>query len=307
MTSKLELRGILPAMITPFTADGASVNTEALADHTRHLIDAGAGGLIPGGSTGEFASLSKAERQQVHTTVIAAAEGRVPVVPQTGALTVQDAIELSVHAEKAGAAGVMVAPPFYDPLSFAELHAYFSEVAGAISIPVMLYHIPSVTGQELTPAQIGELADIPGVASIKDSSGDASALTELLQVYSDRLQVCNGWDTLTFFGLASGAKASVWGAANIFPELAVELFDAVAGKGDLEAGRAVWSRIYPVIKFLEAESYTARVKAGSQLVGVQAGPARSPYLPLTPEAVATLADLLRKAGVTLREPAGIAG
>jgi len=307
MTSKLELRGILPAMITPFTADGASVNTEALADHTRNLIDAGVGGLIPGGSTGEFASLSKAERQQVHTTVIAAAEGRVPVVPQTGALTVQDAIELSVHAEKAGAAGVMVAPPFYDPLSFAELHAYFAEVAGAISIPVMLYHIPSVTGQELTPAQIGELADIPGVASIKDSSGDASALTELLQVYGDRLQVCNGWDTLTFFGLASGAKASVWGAANIFPELAVELFDAVAGKGDLKAGRAVWSRIYPVIKFLEAESYTARVKAGSQLVGVQAGPPRSPYLPLTPDAVATLADLLQNAGLTLREPAAIAG
>src|SRR5262245_16211487 len=307
MANTLELRGILPAMITPFTADGAAVNTQALADHTRHLIDAGVGGLIPGGSTGEFTALSKAERQQVHTTVIEAAAGRVPVVPQTGALTVQEAIELSTHAEQAGAAGVMVAPPFYDPLSFAELHAYFAEVAGAISIPVMLYHIPGVTGQQLTPAQIGELAQIPGVASIKDSSGDASALTELLQVYGDRLQVCNGWDTLTFFGLASGAKASVWGAANIFPELAVELFNAVADKGDLEAGRAVWSRIYPVIKFLEAESYTARVKAGSELVGVQAGPPRSPYLPLTPEAVATLADLLQKAGLTLREPAAIAG
>src|SRR5215475_11567334 len=175
MANTLELRGILPAMITPFTADGAAVNTQALADHTRHLIDAGVGGLMPGGSTGEFTALSKAERQQVHATVIEAAGDRVPVVPQTGALTVQEAIELSVHAEKAGAAGVMVAPPFYDPLSLAELHAYFAAVAGSISIPVMLYHIPSVTGQQMTTDQIGELAQIPGVASIKDSSGDASA------------------------------------------------------------------------------------------------------------------------------------
>jgi len=112
MGDKLELHGIPPAMITPFTADGAQVDSDALADHTRNLIDAGVGGLIPGGSTGEFVALSRAERELVHSTVIAAAEGRVPVVPQTGALTVQEAIALSVHAEKAGAAGVMVAPPF---------------------------------------------------------------------------------------------------------------------------------------------------------------------------------------------------
>src|SRR5262249_10192151 len=140
-----------------------------------------------------------------------------------------------------------------------------------------------------------------------------SALTELLQVYGDRLQVCNGWDTLTFFGLAAGAKASVWGAANIFPELAVELFNAVATKGDLEAGRAIWSRIYPIVRFLEAESYTARVKAGAQLVGVPAGPARappapapSPYLPLPPDPLPTLTNLLQKAGLPLRDPATLA-
>jgi 4-hydroxy-tetrahydrodipicolinate synthase len=306
MATKLALRGILPAMITPFSPDGA-VNTEALTSHTRRLIDAGVGGLIPGGSTGEFSSLSHAERELVHSTVISAAEGRVPVVPQTGAMTAREAIELSTHAEKLGAAGVMVAPPYYDPLSFAELHAYYSAVAGAISIPVMLYHIPSVTGQQLTPAQIGELAEIPGVASIKDSSGNASELTELLQVYGDRLQICNGWDTLTFFGLASGAKASVWGAANIFPELAVELFDAVAEKGDLDAGRAVWSRLYPIVAFLEAESYAARVKAASQLVGIPAGPPRLPLLPAGEADVATLRGLLQCAGLTLREPVDVAG
>lgn len=305
MTKTLELRGILPAMLTPFTEDGTSINTEALVEQTNRFIEAGVGGLIPGGSTGEFAALSHDERKLLHSTVIDAAAGRLPVIPQTGALTAREAVQLSQHAEEAGAAGVMVAPPFYDPLSFRELHAYFTEVAASIDIPVMLYHIPSVTGQELTPDQIGELALIPGVGSIKDSGGDAGALTAVQESYGDRLQVCNGWDILTYFGLSYGLKASVWGAANIFPELAVELFETLAVKGDLEAGRALWSRIVPVLALLDAESYTARVKAASALVGVNTGPVRSPFLQPDNEALAELADALKKLGLPVRELATV--
>jgi dihydrodipicolinate synthase/N-acetylneuraminate lyase len=214
-------------------------------------------------------------------------------------MTAQEAIELSVHAEQAGATGVMVAPPYYDALSFEALKAFYADVAGAVSIPVMLYNIPSATGQHLTPSQIGELADeIPGVRSIKDSSGDASTLTELLERYGDRLQVCNGWDTLTFFGLAAGAEASVWGAANIFPELAVELFTALSERGDLAAGRRIWSRLYPLVAFLEAESYTSRVKAACRLRGLSVGPVRRPFLEPTDDELKTLDELLGQAGLT---------
>lgn len=305
MSEKLELRGILPALLTPFTADGSAINTEALVAQTNRLIEAGVGGLIPGGSTGEFASLSHDERKLLHTTVIEAAAGRVPVIPQTGALTTAEAVILSQHAEQAGAAAVMVAPPFYDPLSFRELHAYWSTVAASISIPVMLYHIPSVTGQHLTPEQIGELADIPGVESIKDSGGDATALTQVQEGYGDRLQVCNGWDFLTFFGLASGLKAAVWGAVNIFPELAVELFDTVAVRGDLEAGRALWTRIVPLIELLDAESYTARVKAASELVGLETGPVRAPFLAPEDDVLTAIAAELRALGLPVRELARV--
>jgi 4-hydroxy-tetrahydrodipicolinate synthase len=300
MSTNADLRGILPAVITPFTADGA-VDTVALTRHTRYLIDAGVGGLIPGGSTGEFASLSNSERKLVHATVVEAANRDVPVVAQTGALTPAEAIDLSQHAEQIGADGVMVAPPFYDPLTFAEIKAYYADVASAISLPVMVYHIPSATGQQLTPAQIGELAEIPGVSSIKDSSGDAPALIETLEVYGDRLQVCNGSDTLTVFALAAGARASIWGAANIFPELAVELYDAIAVRGDLSAARKTWSRIYPVVAFLEADNYTPRVKAACELVGVPAGPPRRPFLPVSGDDLATLKSLLDRAGLITRK------
>jgi dihydrodipicolinate synthase/N-acetylneuraminate lyase len=284
-------------MVTPFTEGGASVDTARLASHTKYLIDAGVGGLIPGGSTAEFTSLTDGERELVHATVVEAAEGRVPVVPQTGAMTAREAIKLSVHAEKAGAAGVMVAPPYYDALTFDEIKEYYAEVAGAISIPVMLYHIPSVTGQHLTTAQLGELAEIPGISAIKDSSGNMTTLSELLEGYGDRLQVCNGADTLTFFGLAAGLKACVWGAANIFPDLAVELYQAVAENGDLARGRAIWSRILPLLSFLEEQAYVGRVKAACNLAGVQVGDPRPPLRPQDGHELATLGALLRRAGI----------
>jgi 4-hydroxy-tetrahydrodipicolinate synthase len=307
-TTAVELRGILPAVLTPFTDDGMTVDTEALAANVDRLLEAGCGGLIPGGSTGEFTSLSRSERELLHATVVEAARGRAPVYPQTGAMTAREAIELSVHAEKVGATGVMVVPPYYDRLPFAALKRFYADVAGAISIPVMVYNIPSATGQYMTPAQIAELADdIPGVSSVKDSTGDASALTELLERYGDRLQVCNGWDSLTFFGLAAGAKASVWGAANIFPDLAVELFTAISERRDVAAGRRIWSRLYPLVAFLEAESYPARVKAACRLLGHSVGPVRPPLLDVDDDELKTLNELLSQVDLSAREPITSAG
>ncbi|CCH76963.1 Dihydrodipicolinate synthetase family protein [Nostocoides japonicum T1-X7] len=305
MTTTLELRGILPAMLTPFTEDGSAIDTTALAALTNRLVDAGVGGLIPGGSTGEFAALSHDERRLLHETVVEAAAGRVPVIAQTGALTAGEAVALSRHAEQVGAAGVMVVPPFYDGLSFRELKAYFTAVAESIDIPVMIYHIPGVTGQQLTPDEIGELASIPGVASIKDSGGDAGALTAVQERYGDRLQVCNGWDILTYFGLSYGLKASVWGAANIFPELAVELFETISVKGDLDAARSLWSRLVPVVNWLDEESYTARVKAATRLLGVQVGPVRSPFQEPTDEALAEVRPLLAELGLPVEGLASV--
>lgn len=298
MSNRVELRGILPAMVTPLTEDGTAIDLEALRALTERLISAGCGGLIPGGSTGEFTSLSTDERETLHSTVIETASGRVPVVPHTGAMTTAEAIRLSQSAEKAGATGVMVVPPYYDVPTFQEAKAYYEAVASSVGIPVMIYHIPGCTGLHLTPDQIAELAEIPGVDSIKDSGGDASALTELIEKYSDRLQVCNGWDSLTFYGLAAGAKAAVWGAANIFPELAVELYEAIATRGDLEAGRRVWSKLYPLVDFLESDQYAARVKAGCRLLGYKVGPNRLPQLPISDEDTTTLSHLLAEAGLS---------
>ena len=149
--------GVLPALITPFTEDGDAIDTDALAAIVERLIGAGVGGLVPGGSTGEFTTLTHAERRQLVEVTVEAAAGRVPVVAGTGALSTRETVELSVHAEQAGAAAVMIVPPFYDALSWRELLAHYTAVADAIAIPIMYYNLPARPGVTLTAEQLREL------------------------------------------------------------------------------------------------------------------------------------------------------
>lgn len=294
---KIQFEGILPAMVTPMLADG-SVDEAGLARLTNRLIAAGNGGLIPNGSTGEFQTLSNAERRRVTEVVVEAAAGRVPVAPHTGALSTREAIELSQHAQQVGASAVMVVPPFYEPLPWDMLVAHYTAVAAAIDIPIIFYHLPVATGGKLTPEQMAELASIDGVDWVKDSSADAVALTELIRRYSDRIGVMNGWDSLTFYGLIAGTPASVWGAANVIPELCVELFDAAARRRDLDAASRVWERIWPICNFLEnAGSYVAAVKAGCDIIGESVGEPRAPLLSLDSAAKAKLRSILEASGV----------
>src|SRR5215212_12054869 len=204
-------QGVLPALITPFTDDGNAIDADALTAIVDRLVGAGVGGLVPGGSTGEFTTLTHAERRQLVEGTVEAAAGRVPIVAGTGALSTRETVELSVHAEQAGAAAVMIVPPFYDALSWRELRAHYTTVADAISIPIMYYNLPSASGVTLTAEQLRELP----IACLKDTGGDATAAAELIQ--TDGPTLLNGWDTHSFIALASGVRAVVWGTASIIP------------------------------------------------------------------------------------------
>ncbi|MEU1663012.1 dihydrodipicolinate synthase family protein [Streptomyces sparsogenes] len=292
-----QFTGILAAVVTPLTADGSAVDAAGVRRQADHIIGGGIHGLVPGGSTGEFTTLTLDERKRLTELYVQAADGRVPVVAGTGALSTADTVELSVHAQKAGAAAVMVVPPFYDAPTFEELKAYFAAVAEATDIPVMYYNIPSATGVHLTPGQLAELARETSVSSYKDTGGDFAWFSAVQQGHTDDITALNGWDTLTFAALASGAKAGVWGTASVVPRLCADLYEAVAVRGDLAAGRELWAKIFPICRFLESHNYACGIKTGLELVGVGAGPTRRPVLPLAPEYRAEFARLLRAAGV----------
>src|SRR5262245_27523283 len=277
--------GVLPALMTAFTEDGRVIDACALAANVERLIGAGVGGLVPGGSTGEFPTLANDERRQLVEVAVAAAAGRVPVVAGTAALSTRETVELSVHAEQVGAAAVMIVPPFYDPPSWRELLAHYDAVADAIDIPIMYYNLPGASGVRLTAEQLRELP----VTCLKDTGGDAVLATELIQ--TDGPTLLNGWDTLTFAALAAGVRAVVWGTASIIPEQCVELHRLLIDDIDLPAARELWSRLWPLCQFLEAQSYSAAVKAACHLVGDTTGPVRAPLLPLDEDATRELAVL----------------
>ena len=294
-----DFHGVLPALITPFTENGADVDADALAAIVDRLVSAGVGGLVPGGSTGEFTTLTNPERREVIEVTVEAAAGRVPVVAGTGALSTRDTIELSVHAERAGASAVMVVPPFYEALGWRELLAHYTAVAQSISIPIMYYDLPSASGVALDPHQLRELRRVARVTSLKDTGGDAVAATALIQAGKDGPTLLNGWDTLTFAALAAGVRAVVWGTASIVPEQCVALHRLLIDDIDLPAARDLWARLWPLCHFLESHSYSAAVKTACALVGDITGPVRAPLLALDDDATAELGGLLERAKASL--------
>ncbi len=296
MTDSAPLAGVLVALVTPFTPDGSEIDETNLKAQVDRLIGAGVHGLVPGGSTGEFTALTLAERKQLTEACVKAADGRVPVIAGTGALSTAEAVDLSSHAAQVGAAALMVVPPFYDAPSLDEVKAHLAAITQASGLPVVYYNIPAASGVSLTAAEIASLAEVEGVRYLKDTSGDAVSLGELLVKHADTITAFNGWDTLTFFGLVSGAKGTVWGAANVIPELSMQLWDAVAVRGDLDEARELWAKIWPICSFLESYNYAAAVKTGLELIGHPAGPVRAPFSLLGEDARARLLELLTAAG-----------
>jgi 4-hydroxy-tetrahydrodipicolinate synthase len=288
-----EFRGVFSALATPFDADGR-VDVGALRHAVGHQINQGIAGIVPCGSTGEFASLSGDERRLIVDEVLAEVDGRLPVIPQTGATTTAQAIALSRHAADAGAAAVLCVPPYYTPLTRRELLDYYVDIVAAVDLPVGFYNIPSSSKVVLTAGEIVELAQHAGISFVKDSGADVETLTELLQNHADSVTTFNGWDSLSLYAFLVGGRASIWGAATFMPALCVRLLEAAESGRHDEAG-ALWARIRPLIDFCGREGYIAAVKVAAGRLGVPMGEPRRPLAPLSAEASRRLAALLAEA------------
>ena len=292
------LSGILVAVITPFTDDGKAIHKDRLKSHINHLFDAGCHGIVAGGSTGEFTALTLDERKTLTELCVEYAAGRGPVVAGTGATSTKDCVELSQHAAKAGATALMVVPPFYDPVNYEQLQELMTEIHDVSNLDIVYYNIPSASGLTLSPQEIAGLSK-SGVKYLKDTSGNATAFTDLVFTWSSQITAFNGWDTLTFYSLAAGCKGAVWGASNIIPELSAQLWECVSVKGDLKNGRELWAKIYPICAFLESHNYSSAVKTGMELLGHPTGGLRRPFRLLAGEPRRELAKLLKNAGLSV--------
>ena len=288
MTSQLS--GVLTALATPFTSDG-QIDENTLRRLVDRSIDGGVDGVVACGSTGEFAAMSGAERRLVVETVIDQTAGRVPVVAQTGAISTAEAIELSRHAEAAGASVLMVVAPYYEPLTLEETLQYLRTVASAVDIPIMLYNLPSATGVNLSPATVGQLArEIDNIRYIKDTSADMAQAGQLIHHYGDVISTFVGWDTLLLAALTEGAAGFMAGTANVMAAQLVSIHRALVAC-ELDRARREWARIYPLMDAITSAPFIAAVKTALNAVGFPVGSPRKPLLDLDPDTAATISSL----------------
>jgi len=278
-----QLRGVLTALTTPFDAE-ENIDYDALGRVVDRSVDGGVDGLVVGGSTAEFATMTGEERQTMLEFVIERTAGRVPIVAQTGATSTREAIRHSQAAQAAGADVLMIVTPYYEPLTLAETIDYIKTVAAAVDIDVMLYNIPAATGVNLDPGTVRQLAeDVANIRFIKDSSANWEQALQLIHHHSDVISTFIGWDSYIYSGLVEGAAGMVAGAANVLPSEIVSVSTKIAD-GDLHGAREEWQRLYPVIDAMISEPFIQAVKTGLELRGVPVGSPRRPLADTDPDA-----------------------
>lgn len=289
-----QLRGVFPALVTPMTA-GREVDRPTLAALVNSLIeDGGVHGVIPLGSTGEYYALSAEERREVLETTLEAAGGRVPVLAGANAGATRDVVAYSRQAEQMGAAGVLLAAPYYSLPGPDELFEHFRAVSDSIGIPIMLYNYPGRTGVDMTPDLIRRLAELEQVRYVKESSGDVSRVGEVIRRCGERITVFCGCDTAALESFVLGATGWVGGVVNVLPKQHVELFDLAVEKQDFLAARDLYYQMLPTLALMEGGGkYTQFVKAGCQVTGRPVGPPREPLLPAESEEVQQIEQALR--------------
>jgi 4-hydroxy-tetrahydrodipicolinate synthase len=290
-----EVGGILTALTTPFDESG-KIDESLLKTVVDRSLDAGVDALVAGGGTGEFATLSDDERLRLFDVVIEHTAGRAPVVAQTGAMTTSKAIQLSRAAERSGADVLMLALPYYEPLTIEEITRYVTDVASAVNIPIMLYNNPFTTGVNLGAETIATFGrDVPNIKYVKDSSKDWEQALRLIHHHRDDIGLIMGWDSYSFSALLEGATGVMVGAANVVPDEIVAVAQALRA-GDVDGAREQWRRVYPVIDALLAEPFSQAVKAGLRLRGLPVGSPREPLSELSPEGVSRLEAALARLG-----------
>jgi 4-hydroxy-tetrahydrodipicolinate synthase/2-dehydro-3-deoxy-phosphogluconate/2-dehydro-3-deoxy-6-phosphogalactonate aldolase len=271
----LSLGGVVPPTATVFD-EGEAVDYEATAAHARFVVDGGAHGVFPLGTNGEFAMLTAEERDAVVECVVDAVGGEVPVIAGVGAPSARGTVARARAAEGAGADGVVAVTPFYYPLDADGAVEHYRRVAGAVDCPTYVYHIPSKTGNELSLSTLDRIADLDGIAGVKDSSKDVPWLGQAVEAHPE-LSFLVGSDSLLYPGLAVGCSGLVSAVANAFPELVVDLHEAYAD-GDQARARELQSRVYDVRSAIKRGPYMAGVKEALSLrdVGFDPGPLRAP-------------------------------
>ncbi len=282
------LRGIIPPLVTPLLGPD-ELDEDALARLIEHLLNGGVSGIFVLGTTGEGPSLSTRLQRELIRRACHHVRGRVPVLVGITDASLPESIALARDAADAGAAAVVVAPPPYFPTAQAELIGYLRRLCAASPLPVVLYNLPLHTKVRIEPETVRQLADVPGVIALKDSSGNMLDFHRTRLALEDRpdFALLVGPEELLAESVLLGAHGGVSGGANLFPSLYVRLHQA-AQAGDLATTRRlhgcvmrVSTRLYGVSGY--GSSMLRGLKSALELRGLCRNVLAEPFTPFSPE------------------------
>ncbi len=266
------MRGIVPAVITPFR-DDELIDYRAWQAHIERLVSAGVHGLFVLGGQGEFFALSEEEREVAARFCAQQAARRVPVYANVGCVTTRETTRLAIKAEADGVDYIVVVPPYYIHPSPDELVEHFVEVASSVRIPVLAYNIPERAGADLNPEILGRVAEeCRNFVGLKDSSG---RLEDIPAYIAAGLKVFMGRDHLILDALKRGCVGAVTACANVVPRAFVDLFAAFE-RGDMEKAAQLQTLVQPLRRVFSVGTFPAVVKAAMEQVGIGAGRCRRP-------------------------------
>ncbi|KIC15831.1 4-hydroxy-tetrahydrodipicolinate synthase [Leisingera sp. ANG-DT] len=279
MSYNVKLSGVMPALVTPFGADG-KVDFNAFEKLLTHFREAGVTGWVPNGSTGEYFSQSTEERRQVLQFVKEFANDDEILIAGTNAPATREVIEQTAMAKEIGYDNVLLAPPFYTRPTQEELIKHYGTVLAEVDVNLVLYSYPLKDGNDISFELMDHFADNPRVIGIKESSGMLQRAIDIASRYEDKIQLVSGSDDIALDFMFWGADSWICGPSNCMAKACCDL-DRTYKAGDLDKAKEMMKTLYRAMNILESGKFVQKIKYGCELQGLPVGECRAPLGPLT--------------------------
>lgn len=287
-------KGSYTALITPFR--NGAVDEKALAEIVEWQIREGTHGLVPVGTTGESPTLDYDEHKRVIEITIEVARKRVPVIAGTGSNSTDEAIELSQHAEKAGADGLLIVTPYYNKPTQEGLYQHFKAISEAVKTPIVIYNIPGRSVVDMSVATMARLAELATIVGVKDATANLARVSQQRAAMGEGFCQLSGEDATALGFMVHGGHGCISVASNVAPRLCADLQNACRA-GDYKTALALQDRLMPLFDAMFVETNPGPVKYAVSRLGFCTADARLPMVPVSDETKRIVDAAMAKVGL----------
>ena len=287
-------KGAITAIVTPFK--NGQFDEAAYRELIEFQVQGGVHGIVPCGTTGESPTLSHAEHKRVVETCIDQVKKRVVVIAGSGSNNTAEALELTQHAQQAGADAALMITPYYNKPTQEGLYQHYKTVASQTKIPIVVYNVPGRTSLNLLPETMARLAELPNIVGLKDATGDLKQGCKTLELCGDKITVLSGDDFTTLPLMCVGGMGVISVVSNVVPADMAGMCNAFFD-GDLAKARALHYKMWPLMEAMFIETNPVPVKTALKLMGKITGEVRQPLCLMSAANEEKLRQVMQKYGL----------